>query len=151
MDIQAQVTREIEEIHVAFTEWFSARTPADDATFERLVASRFEPGFTIVPPDGRAVAEEELLDGLRGAHGADAGLSIQIREVRVRHDLGDLVIATYEEWQSSDRPGRPPLTGRTSTAVLRRRVEGWGWVHVHETWLPTTELSGRPFEQGSVG
>jgi len=143
METEIEVAREIEDIHDAFAAWFTASVPADDGTFERLLARRFEAGFTIVPPHGRATPERELLDGLRGAHGADSGLEIRIRNVRLLHEPGDLAIATYEEWQRTDQPSRPPLTARTSTVILRKRPAGWGWLHVHETWLPSTD--GHPF------
>ena len=62
------------------------------------------------------------------------GLTIEIRNVRPVLDTGDLVIATYEEWQRWSGGSN----ARTSTVVFTidsGARHGLRWKHVHETWL----------------
>ena len=134
MDLTRAIAAEIEAIHETFTAWFNGAAAPD--TFSSRIENRFAAAFSMVPPGGQLVERAPLLASLRAAHGSHAGIEIEITGVQVLHDLGDLVIASYEEWQRSPAPLGAHVTARTSTAILRRAVGGWQWVHVHETWLP---------------
>lgn len=134
MDPTRAITAEIEAIHEAFAAWFHGTAPPD--AFASKIEGRFAANFSMVPPGGQLVTRGPLLESLRAAHGSHAGIEILITGVQVLHDLGELVVATYEEWQRSPDPLGSRVTARTSTALLRRAVGGWQWVHVHETWIP---------------
>ncbi|MCG8456718.1 MAG: DUF4440 domain-containing protein [Holophagales bacterium] len=146
---EARVVKEIEELHRFFEGWFLGILPDTDEAFARF-ADALDGDFMIVSPSGRATERAALLEALRGAHGAwgsgdgasEAGAGggrIWIENVRIRHLAGDLVVATYEEWQQ--KGGEARARGRLSTVVFRREGNapgGLAWLHVHETWLPST-------------
>lgn len=88
--------------------------------------------FVLVSPRGVIDEREELLDSIRDAHGKRSGFEIEIEDVQVRHQFGDVIVATYQEWQESSAD----TTGRLSTVVFRREGSKLRWLHVHETWLP---------------
>lgn len=128
---------EVEDLHRFFTDWFNGAQPDTDATwsmFEHVMA----PGFALVTPGGQLLERAALLESLRPLHGQhppEAEFAISIRGFAVRHIGAEVVVATYEEWQTLNGAER----GRLSTAAFERnpampnRVR---WLHVHETWLP---------------
>lgn len=127
---------EIVELHAFFEGWLGGTLPPTDAVYARL-AETMAPEFALVTPGGKLVPRKQLLAQLRAAHGSRPGWRIWIQDPKLRLQAGDLLIATYEEWQ---RHGDGIVTGRLSTAIFRARPaapNGLAWVHVHETWLPT--------------
>lgn len=127
--------REIRELHRFFVDWFVGRIPDDDPSFARLERALME-RFRIVTPEGQVIDKVSLLGRLRSAHGvrADRSLTIDIRNVRVRHLEPPLCLLTYEEWQHLD--GVP--NGRLSTVLFREDAtapHGVAWLHVHEVGL----------------
>lgn len=141
--IEQEVRAEIETLHEFFVNWFAGTSPPD--SLHELVRTRFDPGFVIVPPSGTLLTLEDLVDGLQAVHGKNPGFRIAIRNVRLRHASGDLVLATYEEWQRNAKASQPPDNARISTALLRKS-KSLQWLHVHETWLPETVRSAGPFD-----
>ncbi len=128
-------SREIVELHEFFEGWLSGTLPATDAAFVRFeqVTST---GFTFVGPNASVLDRSAVLTLVRDAHGARPGLRIRIENPTVHHELGPLLVATYEEWQKIGTE----TTARLSTALFRARHGtpcGVEWLHVHETWLPT--------------
>jgi hypothetical protein len=133
------VELEVMELHQFFEDWFQGRTPDTDAAFARLPVA-LAPEFEMRVPSGHLRKRETLLSQLRAMHGQWAGdpsKRIEVRNIRIRANDGDLVMASYEEWQ---RVGETE-EGRASTVVLRRDARapnGLSWVWVHESWLPTS-------------
>jgi hypothetical protein len=94
----------------------------------------------LIHPSGEWRDREEILNGLRQGHESHLGLEIEIRDVRLWASSGDLVLATYEEWQQSERG----LDGRLSTVAFHpgeQAPNGLRWAHVHETWIEGPEKS----------
>ncbi|MDA1194243.1 MAG: DUF4440 domain-containing protein [Planctomycetota bacterium] len=128
---------EIIELHRFFTEWLGGVIPDTDATWSAL-ENGLAPTFALITPRGDILEREPLLASLRpmhGRHAPEAGFKISIRAYACRHVDDDLIVVTYEEWQTL----HGAETGRVSTAVFERnpampnRVR---WLHVHETALP---------------
>ncbi len=137
--------REIEALHRFFVAWFHGTAPDDDATWQRFDAV-MAPDFGLVSPSGSHQERDELLSGLRALHGCrppEQGFAIWIENYACRRVAGDVILATYEEWQRIDGIER----GRLSSAVFERHAaapHGVRWMHVHETWLPKGEASDSP-------
>jgi hypothetical protein len=131
---------EIIELHRFFTWWFSGELPNTDAAWSAL-ENGLAPDFALITPHGTRVERDPLLTSLRplhGQHGPAAGFKISIRNYDCRHVDDGLVLATYEEWQTL----HGQETGRLSTALFERNPampNGVRWLHVHETWLPTSD------------
>lgn len=130
--------KEITELHRFFVEWMTGALPRTGEAFARA-ADVLAGDMTMITPQGEAVACSPLLTALEAAHGVftppDQTFRIWIENYDCRFVLGDLCLATYEEWQ--DRTGE--VKGRLSTVLFRRRdaaPNGVEWLHVHETWLP---------------
>ena len=101
--------------------------------------------MVFVSPDGARLTRADLASGFEQAHGANPDFAIAIRDVTVLREVGDLVLATYTEWQrGSTRSGRTE-SGRFTT-VLMTRDAPHRWLHVHETWLPETEQKAGPYD-----
>lgn len=129
---------EVIEAHRFFTEWFTGVLPDTDATWAAL-EDTLAPGFVLVTPGGRLIEREALLQGIRANHGQheDTGFEIWIENFECRLIEGDVVVATYEEWQTLG----DDTTGRLSTAIFERNPampNHVRWLHVHETWLPSS-------------
>lgn len=138
MSERGRAEREIVELHDFFTAWFRGDLANDGAAFARFEEALAD-GFTIITPGGIVLSRDRILDAVRDGHGSDASARIWIEDVRVRQESCEVVIATYEEWQ---RSGEAPARGRLSTVVFQRddaAMNGWRWLHVHETWLPVDQ------------
>lgn len=126
--IRDLVADEVEALHAEFERWFHGTADSLDRV-ERALAH----DFLFVAPSGAVVPRAELLAGLLDARGARP-LSIRIENVEVKWQRGDVVAATYEEWQS--QAGH--TIGRQSSVVMERDDAAPGkfrWLSVHETWL----------------
>ena len=128
---------EIVALHHFFTEWYRGTLPDTDAAWAR-VEGVLAPGFMMIAPDGRVFGREALLESVRAQHASR--VPPEVFEIRIRdyagRSVGEVVIATYEEWQRSADGD----VGRQSTAVFEASASapnGLRWLHVHETWLPT--------------
>ena len=93
-------------------------------------------GFEIISPNGGRMTRAEILNRVRGGHGADQGkgFRVWIENYQSRPLTDGFLLVTYEEWQEQDGEKR----GRVSTAVFRKSSDapnGVVWLHVHETWL----------------
>ncbi len=129
-----QVTDEVVALHVDFERWFAGSLP----TLERVEAVLGDE-FFFVGPTGTAVDRTGVLGFIGAAKGAQQ-VSIRIENVAIRWHRGDLVGASYEEWQTErSAGGSETTTGRLSSAVFEVEPSlpgGLRWLSVHETWLP---------------
>ncbi len=130
--------REVLEVHRLIEDWFLGAIPKTEEALARFT-SVMAPELTVVMPGGRVVDRDGLIARLLELHGwwSDSTPPGRIHIERLRCDLrsGDLVVATYEEWQRHHDVAR----GRVATAVLRAlggAPNGLAWVRLHETWLP---------------
>ena len=58
---------------------------------------------------------------------------------------GDMVLATYEEWQRNALASDPPDNGRIATVLLELGPD-IVWHHVHETWLPPDRIRAGSYD-----
>lgn len=130
--------REVHELHRFFQEWFRGELEDGDSALGRLDAALAQ-GFTMVTPGGVRRPRAELLTGLRAARGSRSDerppFRIWIEALEARPLGRDLLLCTYEEWQTVPGGRR----GRLSSAVLAPdpgAPRGVLWLHLHETWLP---------------
>ena len=127
--------REIRALHRFFEGWLSGRLSDTGEAFRRLDRA-LAADFSLIHPSGEERSRTDIVAGLRRAHGQRPGLTIEIRDVRLRAAGDELLAATYEEWQFDEETN----DGRLSTVLFARDEEGPNglrWVHVHETWLQT--------------
>jgi hypothetical protein len=142
VSLKDRCRREVEELHQFFKDWLSGSLPETEEAFKR-VERALTPDFQLIHPSGRRQRREEILSGLRRAHGSQPSLTIEIREATLLQHGKETAIATYEEWQgSNDR-----TDGRISTVAFRLNPSRSNpeapkdliWQHVHETWLQQPE------------
>ena len=134
-DVERRCRDEIVALHDFFEAWLSGTRPDTDRSFDR-VRQALASDFQLIHPEGRWMTRTDILDGLRTNHGSQPDLTIEIRNVRVLDGGETLIVATYEEWQTSDEA----TDGRQSTVVFARDADaphGLRWQHVHETWIET--------------
>ena len=141
--LTARIRAEIEDLHVFFVDWFTGKAPKTQLE-SRFIAS-MDADMVFVSPEGDRLSRADLTLGFEGAHGANPGFRIAIRDVEVQREIGDLVLATYTEWQhGAQRSGRKQ-SGRFTT-VLMTRDAPHRWLHVHETWLPEAEQAAGSYD-----
>lgn len=106
---------------------------------------RFDPKFLLVPPSGTALNLETLSQAVYTRHGSNPDFRIAIRQVSIRHESDQYVLATYEEWQKNALASTPANNGRIATVVFK--FDGkLTWLHVHETWLPQSVMGSEPYD-----
>lgn len=137
------VRHEIEELHVFFTDWFNGTI--DPSALETRLLARLAPEFVVVPPNGSLMTVKDLAGSIRQGHGANPDFRIQIRDVTVRFNAGDHVVATYTEWQTGARNSDHARNARIST-VLLKMGDPIQWLHLQETWLPEAVRAADPFD-----
>ena len=145
MDIETRCRHEVVELHRFFQDWFAGRLPDTDDAFAPLV-SALAPSFEMVTPDGATRTRDQVLGGVRGGHPGGDGASsadatrFEIRNHRHRHSFGEVAVVTYEEWQTRGGSSQ----GRVATAVFQAAEaapNGVIWLHLHETMLPSADVS----------
>lgn len=141
-----RVREHLVDIHRFFTDWVSGACPEDDATFRKGLLDRLSRNAMVIMPGGMAFEAEVFTKYMRGIHGSNPKFRIDIRNVNVRHRVGDVLVATYEEWQRDARDSMPPNNGRISTMVIADRGGRFEVLHVHETWLPAEVMVAGPYD-----
>ena len=142
-DLQDRVREEIEEVHGFFVDWITGET--DEGALEKVFVPRIDDAMHFVSPDGNRLDRDELVAMFRRCHGANPDFRIAIRDVRILSELGDHLLATYQEWQRGAKTSAKPENGRVTTVVLSRESP-FRWLHVHETWLPDTVQAAGPYD-----
>ena len=130
-----RIENEIIELHQFFQNWYNNQLSPTDENFARC-ANALAPDFSIVFPDGNMVFCQALLGKLKKAHNSHTDMRIWIVNVQVLYQIGDLILATYEEWQDIESK----VTARLSSVLFRKAQftpNGLLWLHVHETWIKT--------------
>ena len=141
--IEAEVRTEIEALHEFFVGWFSGALP--ESEFETGFTKRFDPEFILIPPAGSLLLLGDLVASVRRGHGSNPDFRIAIRNVKVRRELGDHVLATYEEWQRNALASTPPDNARLASVIFKRGSP-LRWLHVHETWMPAGVAAAGPYD-----
>ena len=128
-----RVQNEIIELHQFFQDWYNNQLKPTDENFARC-ADVLAPEFAIIFPSGDKILCQPLLDRLWKAHNSYTGMRIWIENIQVLHQLDDMVLATYEEWQEIE--GK--VTARISSVLFKKeqtKPNELLWLHVHETWI----------------
>ncbi|MEM7214769.1 MAG: hypothetical protein AAF423_04430 [Pseudomonadota bacterium] len=128
-----EVRREIVDLHVFFTDWFTGK--ADRSELDERFISRLHPDMVFIPPEGNILRAAHLKMGFAKSYGANPNFRIQIRDVEIQHDFGDHILATYSEWQKGAKTSDQANNARLSSVVMAKG-NPLIWVHLHETWLP---------------
>lgn len=134
--MESNVELEIIRLHDFFVEWMTGIISQTDKNFARFAKSTSD-DFYIVAPSGQLTQHEDLVKGLYNTYNKRQNLQIWIENVVVRHELDDVIVATYEEWQSFKADDK--ITARLSTVVFTKDdmlPNNLLWRCVHETWLP---------------
>ena len=137
------VTKEIVELHDFFTEWFNGTANRDQ--LEPLFLSRMHKDLMFISPEGQVMTVDMLKSGFDQGYGSNPEFRIAIRDVDVRCERGDLVLATYTEWQRGAARSASSNNARVTT-VLMELGEPLTWLHVQETWLPEALRRAGPFD-----
>lgn len=133
------VENEIVRLHDFFVTWMTGSIMQTDDNFAQFADSMSD-GFYIVAPSGHQTHREALVDGLYNTYNKRQNFRIWIENVTIQHNFGDVIVATYEEWQEFKDENK--TTSRLSTVVftLDETVPNQLlWQCVHETWMPETE------------
>ena len=88
---------------------------------------------------------EHLAGGFQQGYGSSKDFRIQIRDVAVRHEMGNRVLATYTEWQVGAKLSEQVNNARIST-VLIEMGKPIRWLHIQETWLPKAVREAGSFD-----
>lgn len=142
MSTLKRVTNEIVDLHDFFTHWFNGTVDRDQ--LEPRFLSHLDPNVVFVSPDGHILSRDMMREGFTARYGSNKAFRIKVRDVAVHREFGDLIMATYTEWQvgavrSSERNAR-------LTSVLLRMSDPVTWLHIHETWLPDTVRDAGSFD-----
>jgi hypothetical protein len=95
---------EIEALHRFVEDWLSGALPETDTAFGR-VERALDPDFRLIHPSGAWRSRDDILEGLKREYVGQPDLAIQIRDVRLEETGEDLLLATYEEWQTAAEVG----------------------------------------------
>lgn len=134
MEMRDHVQQEIEELHQFFQDWYNGVLPQSNEAFARF-ADAMALGFTIIFPSGNVMRREPLVEALYKSYDGRDGFRIWIKNVQIHQKVGDVIVASYQEWQRDQEQ----TTARLSSVILERdsnAPNGLRWLHVHETWLP---------------
>jgi hypothetical protein len=116
-----RATALIVDLHEFFTAWVSGRCLKDKALFAEKAKKHLSSDFLGIMPNGwsfnPSVFEGSMWDG----HGNSPKFRIKIRDVQVRHRIGNALVVTYEEW-AHDAADAPHNNARLSTMVLRTKT-----------------------------
>ncbi len=131
--MQIACKTEIEALHQFFQDWFSGAIAQSEANFTRITRA-LSSEFALISPDGTLADYATVIGWLRGGYGSRPHFRLWTDKIAVRHQRGDLALATYEEWQEIDGQ----ITTRLSTVLFGVNADapqGVAWLHVHETWI----------------
>lgn len=139
------VRREVDELHRFFVDWMSGAVERSDDVFRTRFLDRCDGDFVYVQPSGVAMHVRDLAPGLEGAYGKNPSFRIAVRDVRVLRQHGEIILATYVEWQRN-ASSPPHDNGRISSVLFRRDRDALRWLHVHETWLSPEVMAAGPYD-----
>lgn len=127
-DPAAACAAEIRALHGLFERALGAAAEDHAARFE----AAFDPGFVLVPPDGRRLDRAAVLGLLAAGRGSrGAGFRIAIEAAAPLHLAPPLVLMHYIERQWV----RGAETARRAAALFRLQPGAPRWLFVQETWI----------------
>lgn len=141
--LEDQARNEIEALHEFFVGWFSGALAEE--SFESVFLPRVCGDIVYIPPAGHQWGYAELVDAIRGGYASNLDFRISIRNVRLRRNLTDHLVVTYEEWQRNALVSTPPDNGRVATVIFEKGDQ-LRWLHIHETWMPPDQMAAGPYD-----
>lgn len=136
------VTKEIVDMHDFFIEWFNGSV--DRGQLEPQFLSRLDENVVFIPPEGHILTGGMLKGGFDRGYGSNKDFRIRIRDVVIRQEIGDLVLATYTEWQIGAT--QSAYANARVTSVLLKMTSPVTWLHIQETWLPDSVRDAGSFD-----
>lgn len=131
----ANIDQEIIRFHEFFVAWMTGTLAKTDDNFAQF-ADSLSDDFYIIPPAGQYTPRDTLVTRLYDTHNQRRNFRIWIENVKIHHTVGDVIVATYEEWQENQDDNK--IVALISTAVFvvdQSKPNGLRWQCVHETWL----------------
>lgn len=125
--------REIIELHQFFEDYYLGECSVDSITRFSGVLSR---RFLIVDSLSTITNRSQIIESVRKNYAKRSNFRIWIKNVSLRYHHENLLIASYEEWQSFG----DDTTIRYSTVVFLERSDmpnGLQWLHVRESGIQT--------------
>ena len=134
-DLETLVRDEVVTLHDFIAGWFRGEIADTDGRFETGFAAHLGTEFQNIQPAGVVLSKDDIVTGIRKAHGANPDFRITIHDVALREifDEGTAILATYLERQTGARATTPADNDRLSTAIMRRDGDHLIWLHLHET------------------
>ncbi len=130
----------VEVVHQFFTDWVSGKLPKTEAAFQAQL-DRLDPNFMVRMPGGGGFEYPVFKELMYDMHGGNPKFVIKIRNVAIRHKVGEALLVTYEEWERDAKDSTPPNNARFSTMMLREKGDSYMVLHVHETWFPADKMA----------
>ncbi len=143
MNTLERVSLEIVDLHDFFTAWFNGSVERDQ--LEPRFFSHLHEDIVFIPPEGHLLTGPMLKEGFVKGYGTNPDFRIQIRDVVVRHEIDNFVIASYTEWQVGATLSEHANNGRV-TSVFMDIGTRIIWRHIHETWLPDSIRAAEKFD-----
>jgi hypothetical protein len=142
-----QIETAIHEIHDFFTDWVGGKCPGDARTFKRNALDRLSNDLVAIMPGGQSFGKRDFEGYMTSIYGSNPDFRIKIRDIRLRHQIGDVAVVNYHEWQRNAKDSDEPNNGRLTTMVVRDRgAETLEFLQVHETWLPSEFVKDASFD-----
>lgn len=145
-DIEKRVTATIVDIHNFFTDWVNGTCPGDPETFKKNALDRISDSIVAVFPSGNSFGKQDFKGYMQSIYGSNPAFRIKIRDIQLRHHVGDVVMVSYKEWQRDAKDSDEPNNGRQTSMLMRDRdADGLEILMVHETWLPEDVVKNGDF------
>jgi hypothetical protein len=135
-ELEQAVRDEVKNLHDFIAGWFRGELENGERTFDRGFTTRLGSTFRNIQPNGGVLTRDDIIGGIRSAHGSNPDFRISIHDVSLRDTYDDdrLLLATYLERQSGAKNTIPADNDRISTVLMRRGDGGKIiWLHLHET------------------
>lgn len=137
------VNHEIVGLHDFFTEWFNGTV--ERGQLEPRFLSRLHKDVQFIPPEGAVMTADVIREGFGRGYGTNPNFRSHIRDIDIRYYRGDLVLATYTEWQTGATMSDDANNARITT-VLMEMTSPVTWLHIQETWLPDAVRAAGSFD-----
>ena len=144
--VSKRIQTEIDGIHDFFTDWVNGNCSGDEETFKTRALDHMADSLVVTMPAGRTFGKSDFAGYMGSIYGSNPDFKIKIRNIKIRHQVGDIVVVNYDEWQRGAKDSDDPNNGRRTTMVLRDLDgDAFEFLQVHETWLPKDVVESGDF------
>jgi hypothetical protein len=130
--------REIGRLIYHIEAWVTASIPETEENIA-LVLDVLGEVFKIIRPNAYIITGEAMAKWFPQARDSEPDVKVTIKNIQLQHRLGDILLATYEEWKQI---GDEAPSGVLSSVLLREKIgtpNNLEWLHIHEAQLPAPE------------